>query len=84
MNKYKRLLSNTVLFGISSFSSKILILLLMPFYTSILNPAEKAVTDQILKSGNLLIPLVSIGIANAVIRYGLDKAYKKEDVFTSG
>lgn len=84
MNKYQRLLSNTVLFAISSFSSKIMIFLLMPFYTGILAPAETAVADQIIKSGNLMIPLVSLGIAEAVIRFGLDEHYKKSTVFTNG
>ena len=34
---YRRLLSNTVLFSVSTFGSKILLFLLTPFYTSILN-----------------------------------------------
>ena len=84
MDKYKRLLSNTVLFGISVFSSKILVFLLMPFYTKILSPADSGIASQVIKSANLIIPIASIGIATAIIRFGLDKSYNKSDVFTTG
>ena len=36
MNKYKRLLTNTIVFAIGTFASKLLVLLLTPLYTSIL------------------------------------------------
>ena len=69
---YRRLLSNTVLFSVSTFGSKILLFLLTPFYTSILTDAEYGVTDLIIQTGNVLIPLVSMGIINAVLRFGLE------------
>lgn len=83
MNKYTRLLSNTFLFAISTFSSKILVFLLMPFYTEILPPEAKATADLIIKSGNLVQPLLTLGIGNAVIRFGLDKACRRENVYTN-
>ncbi|MDD3429454.1 MAG: oligosaccharide flippase family protein [Oscillospiraceae bacterium] len=84
MNKYRKLLSNTFLFALSSFSSKVLSILLMPFYTSILQPAESGLAGLVVQTGNLLLPLVSIGIATAVIRFGLDNAYDKRTVFVNG
>lgn len=33
MDKYKKLISNTIIFAISTFSSKVLVFLLMPLYT---------------------------------------------------
>ncbi|MCI6639517.1 MAG: oligosaccharide flippase family protein [Pygmaiobacter massiliensis] len=84
MDKYKRLLSNTVLFAISSFSSKVLVFVLMPFFTRVLDLGEFGDANLITKYAQLLIPLVSVGIANAVIRFGLDKSYDKAAVFTSG
>lgn len=84
MDKYKRLLSNTVLFGISSFSSKILVFVLMPFFTRVLDLGDFGDANLITKYAQLLIPLVSIGIANAVIRFGLDKSCSKSQVFTNG
>lgn len=84
MDKYKRLISNTLLFAISSFSSKILSFLLMPFFTRMFGLGEFGDADLITKYAQLLLPVVSVGVANAVIRYGLDKAYDKSAVFTGG
>lgn len=84
MNKYKKLISNTIIFGIGTFGSKFLVFLLMPLYTSVLKKSEYGVVDLIIQTSNLLIPIVSLGIANAVIRFGLDKSVKKSDVFSIG
>ena len=84
MNPYKNLISNTVLFGISTFGARFLTFLLTPFYTRVLSSAEYGVTDLLLQTGNLVIPIASVGIANAVIRYGLDQASDKSGVFTIG
>src|SRR5699024_3318560 len=79
-----RLLSNTVIFAIGTFSSKLLVFLLMPLYTWALNPTELGTADLIIQTGNLLLPLVSLGIINAIIRFGLDKSINKSDVFSTG
>ena len=36
MDKYKKLLYNTLTFGLGTFGSKILTFLMMPFYTKVL------------------------------------------------
>lgn len=83
-NKYTRLFSNTILFGISTFSSKVLSFLLTRLYTGVLTEASFGVVDLVTASANLLIPLVSLGISTAVIRFGLEKGVSKSGVFTSG
>ena len=84
MNPYQTLLSHTVLFGISSFGARFLTFLLTPFYTRVLSSAEYGVTDLLIQTGNLLIPIASVGISNAVIRYGLEKSCNPRSVFTTG
>jgi O-antigen/teichoic acid export membrane protein len=84
MNKYKKLISNTIIFGIGTFGSKILVFLLMPLYTRVLTSADYGVVDLIIQTSNLLIPIVSLGIANGVIRFGLDKSIRKGEVFSVG
>ncbi len=81
-NKYKFLISNTGLFFISTFSSKFLVFLLMPIYTAVLTPDQFNAADLVTQTANLLIPLVSLGIPNSIIRFGLDKKYSKSGVFT--
>lgn len=83
-NRYKRLMSNTVIFAIGTFSSKILVFLMLRFYTGILTTAEYGVVDALINSGQLLIPIASLGINNAVIRFGLEDAYDKPTVFSTG
>ena len=83
MNRYKFLFSNTILFFISSFSSKFLVFLLMPIYTAVLSPAENSDVSLMTQTANLLIPLVSLGISNSIIRFGLDEKYSKKTVFTT-
>lgn len=84
MNPYQRLISNTVLFGLSTFGARFLTFLLTPFYTRVLSSAEYGVTDLLIQTGNLLIPIASVGIANGVIRYGLERTSDKSGVFTAG
>ena len=84
MNKYRRLLSNTMLFAVSTFSSKVLVFLLMPLYTRVLSTSDFGLVDLIMQAANLLIPMVSLGMMNAVVRFGLDKGYSKQGVFTAG
>lgn len=83
-NKYTGLVSNTVVFGISTFGSKVLILLLQPLYTSILAPEATSTTALITNTSNLILPIMYLCMAEAVIRFGLDRAYRKSDVFSSG
>lgn len=84
MNPYKNLISNTFLFGISTFGARFLTFLLTPFYTRVLSSAEYGITDLLIQTGNLIIPIASVGIANGVIRYGLERITNKNSVFTIG
>ncbi len=74
MGKYKRLLSNTAILGAGTFLSKVLVLLLMPFYTRILSTAEFGTADLISQTANLLIPLAAVGICDGIFRFTLDGA----------
>ncbi|MEG0764332.1 MAG: polysaccharide biosynthesis C-terminal domain-containing protein [Oscillospiraceae bacterium] len=83
--KYGRLMSNTMLFAISTFSSKLLSFAMKPLFSYWLNTQEmNAVKDLVTQCANLLIPLVSLGISNAIIRFGLEKGISKRQVFTNG
>ena len=84
MNLYRNLISNTVLFGISTFGARFLTFLLTPFYTRVLSSTEYGITDLLIQTGNLIIPIASVGIANGVIRYGLERSSNKASVFTTG
>ena len=41
-------------------------------------------TDLIMQTGNVLIPIVSLGITNSILRFGLEKGSDNKCVFTTG
>lgn len=84
MNKYKTLMTNTILFALSSFGSKLLVFILMPFYTRILKTDGYGTVDLIVQASNFIMPIATIGINNAIIRFGLERGSDKKAVFSIG
>jgi O-antigen/teichoic acid export membrane protein len=84
-NKYSKLAGNTLIFAISSFSSKLLTFIVQPFLTYAMRDIESMGISKLLSQcANLLIPFVSMGMSNAIIRFGLDRGNSKKQVFTNG
>lgn len=83
MNKYRKLVSNTLIFAIGSFGSKILLILLNRLYTGNINPGDLSTKELLELTANFLIPIITFSIADAVIRYGVDKNFDNRKVFTS-
>ena len=83
MNKYKKLAANTLVFAIGSFGSKILLLFLTRLYTHHIPSEENSTKSLLEQTANFIIPIVTFSIAEAVIRYGLDRDYDNKEVFTS-
>lgn len=83
MNKYKKLLGNTAIFGIGSFLSKIIGFFLTALYTHNMSEGEFSTAELIYSTVNMLVPVVTFSMADAVIRFGMDKAYDRRKVFTA-
>lgn len=84
MDKYKKLASNTLIFAIGTFSSKVLSFLLMPFVTRVMGAGDYGSADLVQQTVNVLIPIVTLQVNSAALRFSLDKAKNKADVFTVG
>lgn len=84
MDKYKKLATNTIIFAIGTFSSKILSFLLMPFVTRMMGTGDYGAADLVQQTANVLIPIVFLQINSACLRFALDKNENKGDVFTIG
>ena len=64
-DKYSKLAGNTLIFAISSFSSKLLTLIVQPFLTYAMAEISDLGLSKILSQyANLLIPFVSMGMSN--------------------
>ncbi|MGN0631337.1 MAG: lipopolysaccharide biosynthesis protein [Ruminococcus sp.] len=83
MNKYKKLASNTIIFAIGSFGSKILLIFLTKLYTANIEPAGNSTKELLEITANFLVPIVTFSIAESIIRFGLDKRYSKQKVYTN-
>ncbi len=84
MDKYKKLLSNTLIMTIGKFASKFLVYFLMPLYTSILSKEQYGTADLITNACNLLIPFCCIGITHGIFRFSADKNEDNKTIFSSG
>ena len=84
VDRYKKLFSNTLILGLGTLASKVLTVLLMPLYTSYLTEGQYGIVDLVVQAANLLIPLVSLGINTAVLRFNMDGETDRKSVLTTG
>ena len=83
-DKYKYLLKNTFLFTIANFSNKLIVFFLLPFYTAFLTTEEYAIIDIISITQQLIFPIVTLDITEAIIRFGIEKNSNKKGILLIG
>ena len=71
--KYKVLFKDTIIFALGGLGSKLILFFLVPLYTNYLTTEEYGVADLVFTIAQLIIPIVSVVIFEAVIRFGLMK-----------
>ncbi len=84
MNKYQNLAKNSGLFFIANFGSKIVTFLLVRFYTELLTTEEYGTLDLINTTVNLAIPIVTLCITEAVLRFSIDDIDNRKKIFSLG
>lgn len=82
--KYVELIKNTGLFFIASFLPNVLAFFMVPLYTRCLSTADYGVVDLLFNAIQLLLPILTLQIQDAVMRFAMDEGYKKKDVFSVG
>ncbi len=83
MNRKKKLLFNMGVLAFGTFGSKIVVFLLMPFYTAWLSTEQYSAAELISSTANLLIPLACVGIANGIFRFAAERESDKRAVFST-
>ena len=83
-NKFKYLFKNIGVLMIANFSSKILVFLLVPLYTSVLSTTEYGSYDLAVSTATLLFPILTLNIVDAVMRFSMDCAVNKKTIATIG
>jgi O-antigen/teichoic acid export membrane protein len=68
----------------SSFGSKVLVYVLQRVYTALLSPDQNSAIKLITSTSNLILPIMYLGIVEAVIRFGMENKYRRSDIFSTG
>ncbi len=84
MNRYKKLFSDTIIFAIGNFLVKLFQFLLMPLYTSAMTTSEYGVAELLNNTTELLYPIITLGIYEAVFRFVLDKDSDHRQLLSNG
>ncbi len=77
-------MNNIALFSVSNFVSKILVFLLVPFYTSVLTTEEYGIADIMQVTLLLLVPALTMNMGEAALRFGIEKEEKRADILRVG
>ena len=80
--KYAYLIKNVGLFALNGFIPKILSFILIPIYTGYLSTQDYGTSDLITTTVQLLIPIFTLDIQDAVIRFAMDKQCDRRQVFS--
>lgn len=83
MNKYKKLINNSIIFAIGNLGSKFLQFILVPLYSFTLSTSDFGTADFLTQLVYLLTPIVSLELYDAAFRYALDKAENKFVLFNT-
>ena len=84
MNRSRYLLKNMSLFTISNIASKLLVFLLVPFYTNVLTESDYGIADVMQATLLLLVPLLSVNAGEAALRYGIEEKDRRGSILRSG
>lgn len=83
MGKYKNLINNSFIFAIGNLGTKIIVMLLVPLYTYTLTTAEYGTADLITSVINLSLPIASLSIFEAALRFVMDKSIDQQKVLNN-
>lgn len=82
-NKYKTLTKNTFIIGIGNIGSSMISFFLIPVFTNFLTASEYGKVDFIIVLITLLVPIFTLNFTEVIIRFGLDKKYNNNEVFST-
>ncbi len=82
MNRIGYLARNTGYLALGQLGTKILSLFLVPLYTYVLTTAEYGTYDLFNTTISLLVPILSLNICDASLRFPLDKNSIPQEIFT--
>lgn len=83
MSTYRKLIENVFIFTLGSLGSKILSFVLVPLYTYYLSQEEYGTADLVITTVSMLLPVVSLTMHEAVIRFVMNKSLDRVTVIVN-
>lgn len=83
MNKYKEISYNTVIFAIGNMGVKLIQFILLPLLTSKLSEGDYNTSDLLTSTLELILPLLTLGLAEAVFRFSIKTDYDTKKIFNN-
>lgn len=83
MNSYKKLLNNSFVFAVGNLGSKLVSFFLVPLYTYYLSSSEYGTVDLTITTVNMLLPIVTFSVFEAILRFIMDKDDESEKVLSN-
>lgn len=80
----KYLLKNTLVFAIGNFGTKFISFFLVPLYTNILSTSDYGTVDLVSTICTVAVPMLSLNIGDAIMRFALDKDANQEKILSTG
>ena len=80
----KYLAKNTALFALNSIGTKLIVFLLVPLYTAAFDTSQYGTIDLVGTIVTIMVPIITLNIGEAVMRFGLDKDSKTDDIMSVG
>ena len=84
MHRKKYLAKNTALFALNSIGTRLITFLLVPIYTKAFITAEYGGVDLVTTIATILVPVITINIGEAVMRFSLDEHAEREKIVSVG
>lgn len=81
-NKY--LMKNTIIFAIGNIGTKFISFFLVPLYTNVLSTNDYGTIDLIYTISIVAVSIVTFNIAEAIMRFSLDKDADYDNIFSTG
>lgn len=77
-------MKNSLIFALGNFGTKFISFFLVPIYTNILNTSQYGTVDLIYTIGTILVPLLTLNIGEAIMRFALDKDADHNAIMSAG
>lgn len=83
-SRTKYLFKNTAIFTIGNFATKLISFFLIPLYTNVLTTSEYGTVDLVVTISTIAVPIITLNIMEAVMRFNLDKGANREKITKIG